>query len=676
MIKRDGSCISVSLDGQIACDQGGHFEYCHGILHDLTDLRQCQHAKRQAQVEAETKIRNRVLETFLKVPDDRVYGHILNIILDVASSTYGTFGYFNEEGAFVVPYMTGEIYWEQCEIPDKEIVFQRGTFGGIWGQAIEEKRTLYANEGPFNTPEGHIVIYNTMATPIMYHGEVISAIHLANKPAGYDDEDVRTLDAIAQMIAPVLNARLQRDRQEAERKKIEAALRREEERFHSLLDQAADAIFVHDFNGRFLEVNYQACASLGYTRDELMTLSVDDVDPDIPFRRDKQRFWSNLPATFEARHRRKDGELVPVEIRLRTIDYAESKAVLALARDISDRKRTEETLRESEAKYATVFQEALAPIMVVDEDGHYLTANKAALDFFECSMEDLMRKSAWDRPPPERYQNQEGEQSLLVIRRTLETDYLVNARIKTLLLNVVPVEVSGSIVFYAIGHDITDRKMAEDRLKASLKEKEVLLREIHHRVKNNLAVISSLLDFQSDHARDEIHKGMFDECQARIRSMALAHELVYQSENLAELRVGEYFRNLIDHLIVSMSPLGKAIEVRLDIDDVFLALDRAVPLGFLVTELFSNCLKHAFPGNRAGEVTVSVRPNVRGELELVVKDNGVGMAEDIDLSNPQTLGMDLVETFVTKLRGEMEITRHDGTEIRIKLGGDEYRKGK
>lgn len=135
-----------------------------------------------------------------------------------------------------------------------------------------------------------------------------------------------------------------------ERKTEELALQESQERFRRLIDQAADAIFVHDFDGRFLDVNQQGCTSLGYTRDELLSMSVTDVDPDAVPRGDSARFWPNLPATFEARHKRKDGTTFPVEIRLGAIEFGESKVVLAMARDLTDRKKAEEALRESQER--------------------------------------------------------------------------------------------------------------------------------------------------------------------------------------------------------------------------------------------------------------------------------------------------------------------------------------
>lgn len=128
--------------------------------------------------EKELNLRNQINTIFLTYPDEEMYEEILKVVLEAMESEYGTFGYFDEDGSFVAPAVSRKIFWEKCNVPEKEIIFQKGTFGGIWGKAIKGKKTLVSNEGPFNVPEGHIPIQNTMAAPIIFHGEMISAIQI------------------------------------------------------------------------------------------------------------------------------------------------------------------------------------------------------------------------------------------------------------------------------------------------------------------------------------------------------------------------------------------------------------------------------------------------------------------------------------------------------------------
>jgi PAS domain S-box-containing protein len=176
--------------------------------------------------------------------------------------------------------------------------------------------------------------------------------------------------------------------------------------------------------------------------------------------------------------------------------------------------------------------------------------------------------------------------------------------------------------------DITDRKGADEQIKASLKEKEVMLREIHHRVKNNLALVSSLLSLRSEYSDDESSQEMFEEVKTRIRSMAVAHEILYQSDNLAHLDVSDYIDSLKTHLLYSHGSVGAAVIVDQAIEEVSFGIDTAIPLGLLLTELVSNCLKHAFPGGRTGKISISLRKINGHEFELIVADDGIGIPRE------------------------------------------------
>ncbi len=199
----------------------------------ITERKRAEETLRQS--ERELGVRNQINIIFLTYPDEKMYTKVLKVIQEVMESEFGTFGYFDENGSFVAPAVSREIYWERCNVPEKDIIFQKGTFSGIWGRAIKERKTLISNDGPFNTPKGHIPINNTMVTPIIFHDEMISAIHVANKHNGYDEKDRGMLETIADQIAPVLYARLQRDKQDEERKRAEEALRQHREHLEELV---------------------------------------------------------------------------------------------------------------------------------------------------------------------------------------------------------------------------------------------------------------------------------------------------------------------------------------------------------------------------------------------------------------------------------------------------------
>jgi two-component sensor histidine kinase len=211
------------------------------------------------------------------------------------------------------------------------------------------------------------------------------------------------------------------------------------------------------------------------------------------------------------------------------------------------------------------------------------------------------------------------------------------------------------------------RRDAEKRVQASLAEKEILLREVHHRVKNNLSVMNSLLRIQEDYVADSAHRKILADARNRVRSMAVAHEKLYQSESLAELDVEEYVGSLVDHLVFSAADVRKRVTLTKKIDNISFGLDTAIPVGFIVTELVTNCLKHAFPGEREGEIQISLDRSNDLEFALTVSDNGVGVPKEIDFGSPGSLGLELVDTFVQKLRGKLEVEQGGGTRVRVRF---------
>lgn len=216
--------------------------------------------------------------------------------------------------------------------------------------------------------------------------------------------------------------------------------------------------------------------------------------------------------------------------------------------------------------------------------------------------------------------------------------------------------------------EIAERKRAEAALLASLEEKQVLLKEIHHRVKNNLQVICSLLDIQSQCARDAADTSLFQESRDRVRSMALVHEALYQSESLARIDIGDYVRGLVGQLASTYAVTGRPADVRLNLDSVHLSIDEAVPCGLIVNELVSNALKHAFPDGRAGVIEVGLT-SARGEVTLSVRDDGVGFPDGATVGGTKTFGLRLVAALVDQLHGRLEAERGGGTTVRVTFRG-------
>lgn len=222
------------------------------------------------------------------------------------------------------------------------------------------------------------------------------------------------------------------------------------------------------------------------------------------------------------------------------------------------------------------------------------------------------------------------------------------------------------VLLQGVAFDISETKRAEEIARASLREKETLLKEIHHRVKNNLQVTSSLLKLQAEGVVDESARTALREGQSRIRSMALVHELLYRSKDLSSVDLGEYIRDLTRQLLRSHALESVDVRIESRFIPVPLPIDVAVPCGLILNELVSNALKHAFPDGRRGTVSVELHPGPEFD-DLVVRDNGVGMPSDIDHAAEPTLGIRLIRTLADQIDGKLMIRSDGGTEVRLSI---------
>ena len=232
----------------------------------------------------------------------------------------------------------------------------------------------------------------------------------------------------------------------------------------------------------------------------------------------------------------------------------------------------------------------------------------------------------------------------------------------------------GSMSKLEIFRDITDRKNDQEKIKASLKEKEILLSEIHHRVKNNMQVVISLLRLQAGKAECVEQVNILKESENRVLSMAMVHEMLYQSEDFSNIDFHEYVNNLLSDLFISYGVDVNKIKLDINCIDVFLDIENAIPCGLIINELASNALKYAFPDTGKGKIEVSVVFVNKDELELIISDNGVGIPKDIDIFNTESMGLSLVKVLSEEtLEGKMELDRENGTKFHFKLKRVKYK---
>ncbi len=216
------------------------------------------------------------------------------------------------------------------------------------------------------------------------------------------------------------------------------------------------------------------------------------------------------------------------------------------------------------------------------------------------------------------------------------------------------------ILFY----DIDDRIHAEQQLKTSLHEKEVMLKEIHHRVKNNLQVISSLLDLQSMSFSDPLIKLAFHDSQNRVRTMAIIHERIYNSPDLANVDLKVFVDELVPFLSTSYRERIKNIKIVKQLDNALLQLDSAIPFGLIINEVLTNVFKHAFPEGREGTVNIMLK-NIDGTISLSIKDDGIGLPEGLNPETTSTLGYQLITALASQVEGELKINSKNGTEVSL-----------
>jgi hypothetical protein len=242
------------------------------------------------------------------------------------------------------------------------------------------------------------------------------------------------------------------------------------------------------------------------------------------------------------------------------------------------------------------------------------------------------------------------------------------------LVNQLAIAIQQSLLYQQLQAELSERKQAEANLKNSLKEKEILLKEIHHRVKNNLCVVASLLELQSHTVADPQLAKMFEESQNRLYSMALIHEKLYRSINLAQINFGEYLEDLVSNLFQSYNISDNRIQLQVLAEPIYLNVETATPCGLIANELVSNSLKHAFPDGTTGTVSVECYQTGDREIHLFIKDNGIGFPQNIDFRKTNSMGFQVVCTLTDQLEGSIELSRQTGTAFHLKLNELSYSK--
>jgi PAS domain S-box-containing protein len=340
-------------------------------------------------------------------------------------------------------------------------------------------------------------------------------------------------------------------------------------------------------------------------------------------------------------------------------------------RDINPRKIAENSLQRSEKDYRDLVDNALVGIYKADQKGNIIFSNDSIVKMFGYNSKDDLEnfnisslyKNLSDRDIILKKLDKDGK---------LEEYEVEMVKKDGSILNILASATKNGETISGMTMDITDKKKAQNQIKKSLKVKEMLLKEIHHRVKNNLMVISSLLSLQSRYIKDEASKSIFKDSQNRARSMALIHELLYQSSDLKSINFGTYINKLTNELFSVYITDPNKIKLNMDIDSIMLDINTAIPLGLIVNELVSNSMKHAFPNVKQGKIGIEFKLD-DGNYSLIVSDNGVGFPNDYDIQHSDSLGLKIVNSLTEQIEGNIRVEIATGTKFIINFKEEVYR---
>jgi PAS domain S-box-containing protein len=353
----------------------------------------------------------------------------------------------------------------------------------------------------------------------------------------------------------------------------------------------------------------------------------------------------------------------------------EVKEISCIASDITDSKIYEQKLLNQTGKLSAIFDSSHHYIWTIDAEGKLTSFNKNYYDLITSIYNTkpfvgiVLNRGA--------LANDKEYTELLQFHydksfNGLATSFEIETRDKDnkhVYLEVFfnPIYENGKVVEVSgIAHNITEKKHVQQRMEISLKEKEVLLREVHHRVKNNMQVISSILNLQSSYVSDEYALTLLKECQNRIKTMAYIHESLYQNKSFTSVNFSDYVHTLVNNIVQSYSASAEKIKLEMNIEKISLSLDSSIPAGLIINELITNAIKHAFPGNKQGIISFNLRCE-NNFVFLELKDNGVGFATGIDFENSHSLGLQLVNTLIEQIEGELKFkSKKDiGTEVLV-----------
>ena len=481
----------------------------------------------------------------------------------------------------------------------------------------------------------------------------------------------------------------------SQRKRAEQSLRESEQRFRSIIEHAPIGMALISPSGRWLELNAALSALTGYSADDLRKLTFHDLMHPDDYEDDAhqhERLLAREIGSYQAdrRYRRRDGRYVWVVVAVSLVRDAGGQPLhfIVQFKDNEERRRAEEQLHSALALQSAIVTSAHAAIIATDSAGTIVSFNTAAqrmLGYAEDEVIGMMNPLRLHDPQEVEIRARElsHQQSRLILPSfealiapvrfsgadQREWSYVRKdgTKFPVLLSTTALRDDSGTITgFLGVATDISDRKRQEIQIRAALHEKETLLREVYHRVKNNLQVVSSLLNLQFRSAPPGPAQAAVKEAAERVRTMALVHEKLYRSPTLSAIALDDYLGDLVTRVAASADAGRRHIEVECRCVELEIGLDTAVPLGLIVNELLSNAFKHAFPEGRGGHIAIDVEADEQ-QVTLSVTDDGLGLSADAGRHPSASLGLVLVRSLSSQLDGHFVLESQSGTLARLIL---------
>jgi PAS domain S-box-containing protein len=454
----------------------------------------------------------------------------------------------------------------------------------------------------------------------------------------------------------------------------EEEIKKSEAYYKTIFENTCTATIIIEDNTIISLANSEFEKLSGYSKEELegkkswIDLLVEDEIERMMDYHNSRRSNKSTPKNYEIKLVNKDAAIRDVYVTVALLPYTQKRLISFL--DITDKKESRKALKESQKKYRDLAELLPQTIFESNLNGDITFTNRIGLKIFGYTQEDLDRglNILQLLDPKDHLKALEDTQRRLLMEVLSVEEYTALKKDGThfpILEYSNAIKQNNKVVgSRGVIVDLTDIKNVENNLKASLQEKEILLREIHHRVKNNMQIISSLLNLQTEYVDDEEAVNVLQESQNRVRSMAIIHEKLYQSKDLTHINFVDYIQSLVLNLFYSYDIDNTQIKPILKIEDISLNIETAVPCGLIISELISNSLKYAFPNKMNGEIIVSLKSE-KNTYQLCVCDNGIGLPEDINFSKIKTLGLLLVNSLTEQIDGKVTIYRDNGTQYKI-----------